>query len=152
MVILAGWSDNYENYDVIQKNESVKHMAATQNEVLATLGSSLRISDDATYDDVRSAADGVDKWRLYFSTYNMENPLVKGVEVDPDRPFDKLYTERFSHYGGASMQAARRLLRCPQRSAPWSTVTRRPTPWMWTRTVSAVQLPRSTPMPKTMTA
>ena len=59
-VILAGWSDNYENYDVIQSNPAIKHMAATQNEVLAALGSSLRISDDATYDDVRSAADGVD--------------------------------------------------------------------------------------------
>ena len=105
MVILAGWSDNYENYDVIKNNASIKHMAATQNEVLAALGSSLRISDDATYDDVRSAADGVDKWRLYFSTYNMENPLMKGVVVDPDHPFDKLYTERFSHYGGASIYA-----------------------------------------------
>lgn len=61
-VILAGWSDNYENYDVIQSNSAIKHMAATQNEVLQALGSSLRISDDATYDDVRSAADGVDKW------------------------------------------------------------------------------------------
>ena len=105
MVILAGWSDNYENYDVIKNNTNIKHMAATHNEVLAALGSSLRISDDATYDDVRSAADGVDKWRLYFSTYNMENPLVKGVEVDPDHPYDKLYTERFSHYGGASIYA-----------------------------------------------
>ena len=105
MVILAGWSDNYENYDVIKNNTNIKHMAATQNEVLAALGSSLRISDDATYDDVRSAADGVDKWRLYFSTYNMDNPLVKGVEVDPDHPYDKLYTERFSHYGGASIYA-----------------------------------------------
>ena len=80
-------------------------MAATQNEVLAALGSSLRISDDATYDDVRSAADGVDKWRLYFSSYNMDNPLMDGVEVDPDHPYDKLYTERFSHYGGASIYA-----------------------------------------------
>ena len=105
MVILAGWSDNYENYDVIQNNPAIKHMAATQNEVLAKLGSSLRISDDATYDDVRSAADGVDKWRLYFSSYNMENPLLKGVEFDEDHPFDKLYTERFSHYGGASIYA-----------------------------------------------
>ena len=105
MVILAGWSDNYENYDVIQNNPAIKHMAATQNEVLAKLGSSLRISDDATYDDVRSAADGVDKWRLYFSTYNMENPLLKGVEFDEEHPFDKLYTERFSHYGGASIYA-----------------------------------------------
>ena len=105
MVILAGWSDNYENYDVIQSNPAIKHMAATQNEVLAKLGSSLRISDDATYDDERSAADGVDKWRLYFSTYNMSNPLLNGVEFDADHPYDKLYTERFSHYGGASIYA-----------------------------------------------
>ena len=105
MVILAGWSDNYENYPIIQNNPNIKHMAATQNEVLAKLGSSLRISDDATYDDVRSAADGVDKWRLYFSSYNMDNPLLKGVEFDEEHPFDKLYTERFSHYGGASIYA-----------------------------------------------
>ena len=104
-VILAGWSDNYENYPVIQNNPDIKHMAETQNEVLAALGSSLRISDDATYDDVRSAADGVDKWRLYFSAYNMDNPLLNGVEFDEDHPFDKLYTERFSHYGGASVYA-----------------------------------------------
>ena len=105
MVILAGWSDNYENYPIIQNNPNIKHMAATQNEVLAKLGSSLRISDDATYDDERSAADGVDKWRLYFSSYNMENPLLKGVEFDAEHPYDKLYTERFSHYGGASIYA-----------------------------------------------
>ena len=104
-VILAGWSDNYENYPVIQNNPAIKHMAATQNEVLAALGSSLRISDDATYDDVRSAADGVDKWRLYFSTYNMDNLLNEGVIYDEEHPFDKLYTERFSHYGGASIYA-----------------------------------------------
>ena len=104
-VILAGWSDNYENYDVIQNNPAIKHMAETQNEVLAALGSSLRISDDATYDDVRSAADGVDKWRLYFSDYNNDNPLTGGVIYDADHPYDKLYTERFSHYGGASIYA-----------------------------------------------
>lgn len=105
MVILAGWSDNYENYPIIQNNPDIKHMAATQNEVLAKLGSSLRISDDATYDDERSAADGVNKWRLYFSSYNMENPLLNGVEFDAEHPYDKLYTERFSHYGGASIYA-----------------------------------------------
>ena len=103
-VILAGWSDNYENYDVIQNNSAIKHMAATQNEVLQALGSSLRIADDATYDDVRSAADGVDKWRLYFNTYG-QSFLTDGVEVDPDHPFDRLYTEVFSHYGGASVYA-----------------------------------------------
>ena len=103
-VILAGWSDNYENYDVIQNNSAIKHMAATQNEVLQALGSSLRISDDATYDDVRSAADGVDKWRLYFNTYG-QSFLTDGVEVDPAPPYDRLYTEVFSHYGGASVYA-----------------------------------------------
>ena len=103
-VILAGWSDNYENYDVIQSNPTIKHMAATQNEVLQALGSSLRIADDATYDDVRSAADGVDKWRLYFNTYG-QSFLTDGVEVDPAHPYDRLYTEVFSHYGGASVYA-----------------------------------------------
>ena len=103
-VILAGWSDNYENYDVIQRNPAIKHMAATQNEVLQALGSSLRIADDATYDDVRSAADGVDKWRLYFNTYG-QSFLTDGVEVDPAHPYDRLYTEVFSHYGGASVYA-----------------------------------------------
>ena len=103
-VILAGWSDNYENYSVIQDNDAIKHMAATQNELLAALGSSLRISDDATYDDVRSAADGVDKWRLYFNTYG-DSFLTSGVEVDAEHPYDRLYTEVFSHYGGASVYA-----------------------------------------------
>ena len=103
-MILAGWSDNYENYDVIQNNSAIKHMAATQNEVLQALGSSLRIADDATYDDVRSAADGVDKWRLYFNTYG-QSFLTDGVEVDPAHPYDRLYTEVFSHYGGASVYA-----------------------------------------------
>ena len=103
-VILAGWSDNYENYDVIQSNPAIKHMAATQNEVLQALGSSLRISDDATYDDVRSAADGVDKWRLYFNTYG-QSFLTDGVIVDAEHPYDRLYTEVFSHYGGASVYA-----------------------------------------------
>ena len=103
-VILAGWSDNYENYDVIQNNPAIKHMAATQNEVLQALGSSLRISDDATYDDVRSAADGVDKWCLYFNTYG-QSFLTDGVIVDAEHPYDRLYTEVFSHYGGASVYA-----------------------------------------------
>ena len=103
-VILAGWSDNYENYDVIQSNSSILHMAAAQNEVLKALGSSLRIGDDATYDDVRSKADGVDKWRLYFNTYG-ENFLTEGVEYDAEHPYDRMYTEVFSHYGGATVYA-----------------------------------------------
>jgi len=103
-VILAGWSDNYENYDVIQSDASIAHMAAAQNAVLEALGSSLRIGDDATYDDVRSAADGVDKWRLYFNTYG-DNFLTEGIEYDAEHPYDRMYTEVFSHYGGATVYA-----------------------------------------------
>ena len=102
MVILAGWSDNYENYPIIQSNPAIKHMAATQNEVLARLGSSLRISDDGTLDD---KLNGGQPQRLYFSSYNLANPLMDGVEFDPEHPNDVLYTERFSHYGGASIYA-----------------------------------------------
>ncbi len=102
MVIVAGWSDNYENYDVIKNNPAIKHMAATQNEVLARLGSSLRISDDGTLDD---KLNGGQPQRLYFSSYNLDNPLMTGVEFDPEHPNDVLYTERFSHYGGASIYA-----------------------------------------------
>ena len=99
-VILAGWSDYYERY---AEFPAADHMAAQQNLLLAAMGSSLRISDDGTNDDERSAVDGVKPYRLYFSDYNMDNPLTKGVIVDDDHPYDKMYTERFSHYGGASI-------------------------------------------------
>ena len=105
MVIVTGWSDNYENYDVIQSNSDIMHMAATQNAVLDALGSSLRIGDDATYDDVRCKDDNVDPWRLYFSDYNWDSFLVEGVIVNEEKPYDKYETERFSHYGGASVYA-----------------------------------------------
>lgn len=104
-IILAGWSDNYENYTEITGNSSVKHMAETQNDILAALGSSLRISDDATYDEVRSAADGVDKWRLYFSSFNSGSFLMDGVEVDPLHPYERAYSEVYSQYGGATIYA-----------------------------------------------
>ena len=107
MVILAGWGDKYEAYSVIQKNSSIKHMAETQNDVLETLGSSLRISDDSTYDTVMAAPTDSKNgpWRLYFSSYNLNHELLKGVDFDPDHPHDVMYTERFSQYGGASIYA-----------------------------------------------
>ena len=77
-MVLAGWSDNYENYDVIQNNPCHQAHGRDPERRSGGPGSSLRISDDATYDDVRSAADGVDKWRLYFSSYNMANPPAGG--------------------------------------------------------------------------
>ncbi|MBE7003325.1 MAG: hypothetical protein E7425_03445, partial [Ruminococcaceae bacterium] len=99
-VIVAGWSDYYENYEAITGNPNVKHMAATQNELLAALGSHLRIADDATHDET---LNGGQTQRLYFNTYNMDYPLMKGVEVDPAHPNERAYSEVFSHYGGASV-------------------------------------------------
>ena len=102
-VILASWSDHYESPSKTGNNTGIdfKHMADTQNEVLKALGSSLRINDDATYDD---SYNGGQQYRLYFNTYG-ENFLTEGVEVDPENPHDRLYTEVFSHYGGASVYA-----------------------------------------------
>ncbi len=102
VVILAGWSDHYENYPDVASIKNMKaeeHMAATQNAVLEALGSSLRIGDDATYDDTYN---GGQAYRLYFNTYG-DSFLTEGVEVDAEHPHDRLYTEVFSHYGGASV-------------------------------------------------
>ncbi|MGN0427026.1 MAG: CehA/McbA family metallohydrolase [Agathobacter sp.] len=100
-VILAGWSDFYENSSKTgnTSGKTFTHMAATQNEILKALGSSLRISDDATYDD---SYNGGQQYRLYFNSYG-DNFLTEGVEVDPEHLNDRLYTEVFSHYGGSSV-------------------------------------------------
>ncbi len=98
-VVLSGWSDYYENYG---KFPDADHMAAQQNKLLEALGSSLRIGDDGTNDDV---LNGGQPQRLYFSTYNMDSFLMKGVEFDAEHPNDKLYTQLFSQYGGASIFA-----------------------------------------------
>ncbi len=99
VIVVAGWSDYYESYSAFPEAE---HMAAQQNKLLAALGSSLRISDDGTNDD---SLNGGQTQRLYLSTYNMDNILMNGVEVDADHLNDVMYTERFSHYGGASIYA-----------------------------------------------
>ncbi len=96
-IVLAGWSDYYEKYE---KFPAEDHMAAQQNKILAALGSSLRIGDDATNDDV---LNGGQSQRLYFSSYNWNSFLMKDVEFDPEHPNDNLYSEVFSQYGGASV-------------------------------------------------
>ena len=96
-LILAGWSDYYEHYESFP---AADHMAAQQNKVLAALGSSLRIGDDATNDD---KLNGGQTQRLYFSTYNWDHFLMEGVEFDPENPNNNLYSQLFSQYGGASI-------------------------------------------------
>ncbi|HJB56088.1 MAG TPA: CehA/McbA family metallohydrolase [Candidatus Flavonifractor intestinipullorum] len=96
-LILAGWSDYYESYADFPAED---HMAAQQNQVLAALGSSLRIGDDATNDDERN---GGQTQRLYFNTYNWDSFLVDGVDYDAEHDYDNMYTQLFSQYGGASI-------------------------------------------------
>ncbi len=98
-VILAGWSDYYEHYSAFPEAD---HMAAQQNQVLAALGSSLRIADDGTNDDTYN---GGQSQRLYLNTYNWDNFLTAGVEYDAQNPHDNMYSQQFSHYGGASIYA-----------------------------------------------
>lgn len=103
MVILAGWSDYYEYYPSVPSIAGMtaeQHMAATQNALLEALGSSLRITDDATHDN---ELNGGQTQRLYFNSYNFDSFLVDGVEVDEANPNDRLYTEVFSQYGGATI-------------------------------------------------
>ncbi len=96
-LVFTGWSDYYEHYATFPAED---HMAAQQNKVLEALGSSLRISDDGTNDD---ALNGGQPQRLYFSTYNFDSFLMDGVEFDPENPNNNMYSQLFSHYGGASI-------------------------------------------------
>ena len=97
VVVLAGWSDYYEKYAAFPAED---HMAAQQNKILAALGSSLRINDDATHDDT---LNGGQSQRLYLSSYNFDSFLLDRVEFDEEHPNDVMYTERYSQYGGASI-------------------------------------------------
>lgn len=96
-IIVAGWSDYYENYGEFATED---HMASQQNKLLAALGSSLRIGDDAATDDT---LNGGQSQRLYFSTYNMESFLMDGIEFDTENPNDNRYSQLFSQYGGSSI-------------------------------------------------
>ncbi len=99
VLTLTGWSDFYESYKDFPAED---HMAAQQNKLLAALGSNLRVSDDGIKDDT---LNGGQPQRLYFSTYNFDSFLLDGVEFDAEHPNDNMYSQRFSHYGGASIYA-----------------------------------------------
>lgn len=115
IVMVAGYADYYEKGNDLPK--AGEHMADQQNKLLAAIGSQLRISDDGTLDDTNSAG-GPTKTssnyaRLYFSNYNLENPLLNGVIYDGESVFDTRNvhqgycygTQVFSQYGGTSIYA-----------------------------------------------
>ena len=99
-VIVCGWADNYENFPVITGNPEVKHMAQTQNELLAALGSSIRLGDDEAVDDV---LNGGQSQRLYLDAFNFDSYLMQDVIVDPEHRNDRNYSEVYSNYGGCSV-------------------------------------------------
>ena len=96
-VIVCGWGDNYENYDAVK---TAKQMAETQNELLAALGSSIRLGDDEIMDD---ELNGGQSQRVYFDAFNFDSYLMQGVIVDPENPNDRKYSEVYSNYGGCSV-------------------------------------------------
>ena len=96
-MIVSGWGDNYENFSL---PEGTMHMAATQNELLAALGSSIRLGDDEVMDD---ELNGGQAQRLYFDAFNFDSYLMQGVIVDPENPNDREYSEVYSNYGGCSV-------------------------------------------------
>ena len=96
-VIVCGWGDNYENYDAVK---TAKQMAETQNELLAALGSSIRLGDDEIMDD---ELNGGQAQRVYFDAFNFDSYLMQGVIVDPENPNDRKYSEVYSNYGGCSV-------------------------------------------------
>nr|WP_307990702.1 CehA/McbA family metallohydrolase [uncultured Niameybacter sp.] len=92
-VIIAGWSDFYENYENLKDMPEDEHMAAQQNKLLQAMGASLCISDDGSLDDVNNGGQSP---RLYLTDYNnYVSPLTKGIEEG----------QVFSHYGGATIHA-----------------------------------------------
>ena len=102
-VVVSGWGDVYENYSVIQDDPTILHMAATQNQLLEALGSSLRLGDDTASDDERNGGDS--NRRLYLSTYNFDSFLMDGVEFDPENPDNNMYSQLYSNYGGSTVYA-----------------------------------------------
>lgn len=92
-VIIAGWSDYYENYSNLADMPEEEHMAAQQNKLLEAMGAALRVSDDGVMDNENN---GGQPQRLYLADHNeLINPLTKGI----------VEGQVFSHYGGASIHA-----------------------------------------------
>jgi len=96
-IVITGWSDYYEHYAEFPAED---HMAAQQNKLLETLGSSIRLGDDAVVDD---QLNGGQTQRLYFSDYNFDSPLLEGIIVDPENPNDRSFSEVYSNYAGCSV-------------------------------------------------
>jgi hypothetical protein len=94
--VLSGWSNIYESYAYTSTMPLDEHMASQQNKVLAAIGSTLRLSDDAARDPLQWSSS-TDQYRLYmtdaYGSYNWTNPLLEGV----------VKSQIFSQYGGSTI-------------------------------------------------
>lgn len=92
-IVVAGWGDYYESYNYCPKDANMQ-MSAQQNNLLAAIGSSLRVADDEAKDNDNKP--GNNAARLYLDDYNgMKSPLLAGV--DP--------SQVWSQYGGCTLYA-----------------------------------------------
>ncbi len=97
-LIITGWADYYESYTKFTDNTphtlpAAEHMSAQQNNLLKSIGASLRISDDEIKDDINNGGQSP---RLYLKNYNMDNPLLDRVKADQ---------QVYSNYGGSTIYA-----------------------------------------------
>lgn len=112
-VVLAGWSNIYENYPLNNTLPLGDHMAAQQNKILAAIGSTLRIGDDAASDAASNPGKKdarVDKYRLYLTDKNKSflwsNNSWLLTDVDA--------SQEYSQYGGSTVYTV-----APENRAQW---------------------------------
>lgn len=95
-VIICGWSDLYECPPAAPTAPTglTNHMAWEQNKLLRAIGSSLRLGDDASVDEILNPPNN--QYRLYLpDTFNPNNSLTDGIVPE----------QTYSVYGGSTVYA-----------------------------------------------
>lgn len=92
-LIFTTIADFAENNSKGVTTDNLTHMSGLQNNVLSSIGSSLRISDDEVMDEVKN---GGQPYRLYATEFNKDNALLTGL-VDG---------QVYSQYSGATVYVA----------------------------------------------
>ncbi|MFR8332887.1 MAG: hypothetical protein ACLU9S_11455 [Oscillospiraceae bacterium] len=102
-MVLAGWSELLREVRPLPGRED--HMGAQQNKLLkAPESPPCALPIDATDDDSLNGEVRVSSGRTA-QHHSWDSFLLDGVEFDSDHPNDNMYSQRFSHYGGASIYA-----------------------------------------------
>ncbi|MCL2564088.1 MAG: S-layer homology domain-containing protein, partial [Oscillospiraceae bacterium] len=82
IVVVTGWSNANEDYPELAGLPAADRMAAQQNQILAAIGSTLRISDDAAADTLQHYAGNPLLMRLTdtHNAFNWDSPLLNGLD------------------------------------------------------------------------